>query len=533
MGIFACLLVIMNYIFVITLTPAVFAVWHSYGLSFSSCKSCLCKGKQSANTVEIAHGQGDTTADVSIQPRSGILERCFVPLFGRPVVALICVLVLGGWGAANCYFASKLEPPPEMFQYFGGQHMQTKAQELSKDGFVSGTADDYLTVKFSFGVKGVDRSPGDKSVDPWKPHLYSGVQVWDDGFDMSKPEAQNFIRDFCVRLRLAACSSDACADGLLIQNVSHAVSCFIEEFDAWNGEQRYEGLEFLQKLAQFRETQKPLHILNGQSTWAESIGFVDGELRFVEVQARMTARTFLPGSAKESVLLDLESWLREENSKAPNSVGTILQTVGFDWVFYALEKALVDGLFTGLAICFPVAFIVLLFATGNMVVALLAIMTIFLIVMSVLGWCWFVEGWYLGVTESIAGVIVIGLAVDYVIHLGHMYLEVGHLGYEKRAERWAMALKNMGTTVLAGAATTFMAGLSMRLCQMSFFTQMSTLISITVAYSLIYTLFFFMCVMRIAGPEHQFGDIGALAAWVWSKTPMKRTSVSEQQRGMA
>jgi len=115
-----------------------------------------------------------------------------------------------------------------MFQYFGGQHMQTKAQELSKDGFVSGTADDYLTLKFSFGVKGVDRSSGDKSVDPWKPHLYSGVQVWDDGFDMSKPEAQNFIRDFCVRLRLAACSSDACADGLLIQNVSRAVSCFIE-----------------------------------------------------------------------------------------------------------------------------------------------------------------------------------------------------------------------------------------------------------------------------------------------------------------
>merc|ERR1712190_197486 len=82
-----------------------------------------------------------------------------------------------------------------------------------------------------------------------------------------------------------------------------------------------------------------------------------------------------------------------------------------------------------------------------------------------------------GVTESIAGIIVIGLAVDYVIHLGHMYLEVGHLGYETRAERCAMALKNMGNTVLAGAATTFIAGLSMKLCQMSFFTQMSTLIS--------------------------------------------------------
>merc|ERR1712037_874621 len=145
----------------------------------------------------------------------------------------------------------------------------------------------------------------------------------------------------------------------------------------------------------------------------------------------------------------------------------------------------------------------------------------------VLGWCWAVEGWYLGVAESIAGVIVIGLAVDYVIHLGHMYLEVGHLGYEQRADRFAMALKNMGTTVLAGAATTFMAGLSMRFCQMSFFKQMSTLISTTVAYSIVYTLFFFMCVMRIAGPEQRFGDISAFAAWAWSKMFKKRESGSQ------
>jgi len=238
----------------------------------------------------------------------------------------------------------------------------------------------------------------------------------------------------------------------------------------------------------------------------------------------MTARRGLPGKLKEGVLKDLEEWLHQESNQAPPSVGSILQTAGFDWVFFALEKALVDGLFTGFAICFPVAFVVLLCATGNIIVALMAIVTIVLIVMSVLGWCWIVEGWYLGISESIAGIIVIGLAVDYVIHLGHMYLEVGHLGYENRADRWAMALRSMGSTVLAGAATTFMAGISMRFCQMTFFTQMSTLISITIAYSLIYTLFFFMCILRIAGPEHRFGDVWAILAWARSKMPGKMTS---------
>merc|ERR1719277_671564 len=119
----------------------------------------------------------------------------------------------------------------------------------------------------------------------------------------------------------------------------------------------------------------------------------------------------------------------------------------------------------------------------------------------------YLEVGHLGVTESIAGIIVIGLAVDYVIHLGHMYLEVGHLGYETRAERWRMALNNMGVTVLAGAVTTLVAGLSMRFCQMTFFLQMSTLISVTIVFSLLFTLFFFMCLLRVAGPERECGDI--------------------------
>lgn len=540
MGIFACLLVIVNYVFVITLTPAVFAAWHSYGLRCPSCTLLRGFGKKNSEAKDKAAAgvqpsqltcvqtDGLESQPAAEQAPHGfrLLERCFIPIFNNPAVAAVCVLALAGWGVANIYFTSRLEPPPEMFQYFGGDHMQTKAQELGRTGFVGGTADDYLTLKISFGVKGVDRSPGDQSVDPWKPHLFSGVQVWDEAFDMGTPEAQDFLRGFCSRLRAAACTRDACIDGLLFQNDSQAVSCFIEEFDAWNGGNRSEGPEFLKRLAQFRERQKPLHVLNGQSTWADSIGFVNGKLRYVQVQARMTVRRGLPGKDKEGVLQDLEDWLLQESAKAPESVGSILQTAGFDWVFFALEKALVDGLFTGFAICFPVAFVVLLCATGNIIVSLVAIVTIVLIVMGVLGWCWIVEGWYLGISESIAGIIVIGLAVDYVIHLGHMYLEVGHLGYENRADRWAMALRNMGSTVLAGAVTTFMAGLSMRFCQMTFFTQMSTLISITIAYSLIYTLFFFMCVLRIAGPEHRFGDVWALLAWARSKMPSKRTSES-------
>ena len=44
-------------------------------------------------------------------------------------------------------------------------------------------------------------------------------------------------------------------------------------------------------------------------------------------------------------------------------------------------------------------------------------------------------------------------------------------------------------------------------CQLTFFTAMGTLIILTVAFSLGYSLLFFMPLLRVAGPEGRVGDI--------------------------
>ena len=51
----------------------------------------------------------------------------------------------------------------------------------------------------------------------------------------------------------------------------------------------------------------------------------------------------------------------------------------------------------------------------------MAIATIIGIVACVLGMCHAVFEWELGIAESIAAVIVIGFAVDFTVHLAHMY----------------------------------------------------------------------------------------------------------------
>jgi len=69
-------------------------------------------------------------------------------------------------------------------------------------------------------------------------------------------------------------------------------------------------------------------------------------------------------------------------------------------------------MFMGLALCGPVAFLVLCAATNNLYIALYAVVCISGIVASVLGVGQHFMGWSLGVAESISAVIVIGFSVD-------------------------------------------------------------------------------------------------------------------------
>ena len=80
-------------------------------------------------------------------------------------------------------------------------------------------------------------------------------------------------------------------------------------------------------------------------------------------------------------------------------------------------------------------------------------------------------GWNLGVTETFAGIIVVGLAVDYVVHQAHMYEDAAHCEYhyQTREERFKHSATKMGSTVIAGAITTAGSGSFMFLCQLGFF----------------------------------------------------------------
>lgn len=89
------------------------------------------------------------------------------------------------------------------------------------------------------------------------------------------------------------------------------------------------------------------------------------------------------------------------------------------------ELAFMSSAFRGMAIATIFAFIILLMATKNIFQSIISLLCVAEIIVSVL--CIMqILGWEIGVSESIAMVILIGFSVDYVVHLSADYIHSAH-----------------------------------------------------------------------------------------------------------
>lgn len=181
------------------------------------------------------------------------------------------------------------------------------------------------------------------------------------------------------------------------------------------------------------------------------------------------------------------------------------------WRNWELTRKLIEALYTGMALSFPVAFFVLILSTFNVVIACSALFTVFLIVFNTLGFFNYALGWKLDFLVAVVGVIVIGFSVDYVLHLGHMLGEARvERGIHSRVAKVKFSLDNMGVTVLNGAITTAGSGASMFLCTLQGFRSMGIMIFTVVLTSLVFSLFLFIPAMLLFGPQGDCGQLNQL-----------------------
>ena len=113
-------------------------------------------------------------------------------------------------------------------------------------------------------------------------------------------------------------------------------------------------------------------------------------------------------------------------------------------------------------------------------------------------------GWKLGPLESLNLTLIVGLAVDYVVHLAEGYIQSQH---NRRADKVRYALSHVGVSVLSGACSTLGASIFMFAARILFFVQFGIFIFATIGFSILYSLFIFCTVMALIGPEGQTGSI--------------------------
>lgn len=182
----------------------------------------------------------------------------------------------------------------------------------------------------------------------------------------------------------------------------------------------------------------------------------------------------------------------------------IFATDMFAFHWFQVQDAMNAEVFDGIKLSLFLAFLVLLGATQNVVLALISVSCIVAIVSSVLAFAVCMD-WKTSVSEAIIYVMVIGLSVDYVIHLGDAYQECPD---ESREDRVQFMVTKMGVSVISGAISSAGAAIFMTFCQSLFLVKFGIVICFVISVSVVTSLVFFSALLLVAGPSGEFGSLG-------------------------
>ena len=115
--------------------------------------------------------------------------------------------------------------------------------------------------------------------------------------------------------------------------------------------------------------------------------------------------------------------------------------------------------------------------------------------------------------ESLNLVLIVGLAVDYVVHLAEGYSRSKH---RDRLGRLRDTLEEVGISVLSGSVTTLGASVFLLGAQIIFFVQFGLFMFCTIGFSILYSLGLFITILGLIGPQNDFGSLKPLFAKCFS-----------------
>jgi len=171
--------------------------------------------------------------------------------------------------------------------------------------------------------------------------------------------------------------------------------------------------------------------------------------------------------------------------------------------FMVTQNEMVKAAVMGVLLSLLITFIIMLIATKNWRLSVLGLGNITSIACVFLGLIPAI-GWSLGENECIFLIAVVGLSVDYSVHLLHAYT---HSKQDDKEGRTQHALSEMGISVINSAATTLLAAAILFGCGFYFFIQFGGFVFMVIGLSILMSITFLIPLMLLLGPHGMQGDL--------------------------
>ncbi|KAK3092390.1 hypothetical protein FSP39_002236 [Pinctada imbricata] len=468
-----------------------------------------------------------------------------------PIFAIF-VIVFG-------YQASKLEPDNEQLKIFKDSHRYTKSRNAELYSFVQSTSSSLVTIYVAWGLGLKDRS---------ECHFSSidcrGTNVYDSSFDPNPVANQQALKSFCDDLYGMTTSELNDFRIKIDSNGDPEIGCFTRNLETYLTSLPHHTTQggsldltlpwSYTKMINFMTAEPSHYNTTGMTnsytdvlsipmqywmykgytdTYTEDYGMYNtlfgeqktsytqnllsdasikygNKLMYIGIQINTTINMRTTGYSKGIPLIEKwETFINNKMSAMPSGVNSGYQLTRQSWHWIYVQKALADNAVLGIIIGVSIAFPILTLATMNIVIGFLATTSICCTTICVIGVIPS-AGWKLGLLVSLNMCLVVGLAVDYVVHLAEGY----HLSLHKdRLSRTRDMLEEMGMSVFSGACTTLGASLFMFLSQVQFFLQFGIFVFCTIGFSIFFSLGLFTILMGLIGPQNEIGDLRVIVRW--------------------
>merc|ERR1719357_1677695 len=174
-----------------------------------------------------------------------------------------------------------------------------------------------------------------------------------------------------------------------------------------------------------------------------------------------------------------------------------------------MQSVILAECYFGIFLSLLFAFFVMVFSLGNWLMATYSSIVILALVIDVMGFT-VMLGYRLNVVEAIIYIMVVGMSVDYVVHLAEAYL---HSGEALRVHAARRMLGIVGISVISGAVSTCGGIMFLIFSYNQFFFKFGVNIFFLMVMASLYALVGFTAAMSSFGPQGSQGNTTVCYYW--------------------